>query len=62
MVAGEQFEHLPLTIEHALVAGDLPIAHRDPFDRMLIAQSIVEDLSLVSSEQLFDASGVTRLW
>jgi PIN domain nuclease of toxin-antitoxin system len=62
MVAGEQFEPLPLTIKHALAAGDLPITHRDPFDRMLIAQAIVENLTLVSNETIFDASGVSRLW
>jgi PIN domain nuclease of toxin-antitoxin system len=62
MVAGEQFEPLPLTSQHALTAGGLPIAHRDPFDRMLIAQAIVEELTLVSNEQVFDAAGVQRLW
>jgi PIN domain nuclease of toxin-antitoxin system len=40
----------------------LPITHRDPFDRMLIAQAIVENLTLVSNETIFDASGVSRLW
>jgi PIN domain nuclease of toxin-antitoxin system len=62
MVVGELFEPLPLTLQHALAAGDLPIAHRDPFDRMLIAQAIVEDLTLVSNETIFDASGVSRFW
>ena len=36
--------------------------HRDPFDRMLIAQARSEDLILVSNEEVFDGFGVTRLW
>ena len=43
-------------------AGALPGPHRDPFDRMLMAQSMLEDLALVSNEQAFDAYGVQRLW
>lgn len=62
MVGEQRFEPLPLTSRHALTAGELPIAHRDPFDRLLIAQALVEDLFLVSNERLFDASGVRRLW
>ena len=54
----------PLTIglTHAREAGSLPLVHRDPFDRMLIAQARVEHLRLVSNEALFDAYGVSRLW
>jgi PIN domain nuclease of toxin-antitoxin system len=44
------------------VAGALPGPHRDPFDRMLIAQAMLEALVLVSNEQPFDAYGVARLW
>jgi PIN domain nuclease of toxin-antitoxin system len=40
----------------------LPGPHRDPFDRMLIAQAMLENLVLVSNEQPFDAYGVGRLW
>jgi PIN domain nuclease of toxin-antitoxin system len=47
---------------HAIAAGDLAINHRDPFDRLLIAQAQVEDLTLVSNERLFDTAGVSRLW
>jgi hypothetical protein len=53
---------LPISIEHAERAGQLLIDHRDPFDRMLIAQAQAENLHLVSSETLFDAAGVRRLW
>ena len=56
------FLPLPLTIRHARMAGNLPISHKDPFDRMLIAQALLESLTLVSNEALFDAFGVSRLW
>jgi PIN domain nuclease of toxin-antitoxin system len=55
-------EPLSITIEHARKAGSLPIAHKDPFDRFLIAQSICDGLTLVSNEALFDSFGVNRLW
>ncbi len=62
VLAREQFLELPIALAHAEIAGALPGAHRDPFDRMLIAQAISEDLTLVSNERLFDAFGVARLW
>jgi len=58
----QRFEPLPISIVHALRAGNLPGPHRDPFDRMLIAQAQDEDLVLVSNERIFDAYGVRRLW
>jgi PIN domain nuclease of toxin-antitoxin system len=59
-----EFAHspLPITIDHAALAGRLEIDHADPFDRLLIAQSIVDGLTLVSKEKLFDGFGVQRLW
>jgi PIN domain nuclease of toxin-antitoxin system len=56
------FRELPISLEHAERAGQLAIQHRDPFDRMLIAQAQAEDLSLVSNEALFDDAGVRRYW
>ncbi len=56
------FRELPISHAHAVGAGRLPVHHRDPFDRMLIAQSLVDDLTLVSIETLFDDFGVKRLW
>ena len=53
---------LPLSLSHAREAGSLPLVHRDPFDRMLLAQARVEQLQIVSNEVLFDAYGVSRLW
>lgn len=56
------FEPLPITIEHAVRAGLLPGPHRDPFDRMLVAQSQSEDLSIASNDTVFDLYGVRRIW
>lgn len=50
-VETEQFRALPITLRHAVTAGALPRHHADPFDRMLVAQAQVEDLTLVTSDQ-----------
>ena len=42
--------------------GALPAHHCDPFDRMLMAQALLEDCELISNETIFDRYGVTRLW
>ena len=62
MIALQGFNELPISVEHGDRAGSLPDHHRDPFDRMLIAQAMTEDLVLVSNEALFDQYGVRRLW
>ncbi len=56
------FQPLAVTLEHALRAGQLPGVHRDPFDRMLIAQAQAENLALISNERVFDSYGVRRIW
>ena len=56
------FLQLPITVAHAERAGRLPDLHRDPFDRMLIAQSLAHDLPVVSIESLFDVYGIRRIW
>lgn len=61
-VLEQGFEFLKLSFQHARAAGELPLLHRDPWDRMLIAQALSEELTLVSNEELFDAYGVSRLW
>ena len=61
-IAAEAFVALPVTVLHGQQAGALPGPHRDPFDRMLIAQALHEGMTLVSNETAFDAYGVTRLW
>ena len=53
---------LPISRAHAERAGALPGPHRDPFDRMLIAQAMLDDLVLVSNHTAFDAYGIRRLW
>ena len=49
-IIGAGFRPLPITAEHAIVAGRLPLLHRDPFDRMLIAQARCEGLTLVTRD------------
>jgi len=56
------FRDLPISVIHAQRAGSLRIDHRDPFDRMLIAQAQMEDLPIVSNERLFDECGISRIW
>lgn len=56
------FLGLDISVEHTQRAGSLPGAHKDPFDRMLIAQAQAENLVLVSNESVFDRYGVQRLW
>jgi PIN domain nuclease of toxin-antitoxin system len=60
--AADGFHTLSITVEHGQKAGEMPIPHKDPFDRFLIAQALMEDLVLVSNEQVFDGFGVKRLW
>ena len=56
------FEKLPIGVEDAARAGALPGIHRDPFDRVLIAQAMRRNLVLISNESRFDQYGVRRLW
>ena len=58
----ESFESLPITSAHAARAGLLPGPHKDPFDRMLIAQSQAENLPIVSNDPVFDNYKLRRLW
>lgn len=46
-----QFEVVPLSLEHALTMDTLPLLHKDPFDRILIAQSMAENLTLITSDE-----------
>lgn len=61
-VTSQGFAELPITLRHAQLAGQLPGAHRDPFDRMLVAQAILADLALVSNETVLDQWAVSRVW
>ena len=62
IVASQGFHELPISVRHARMAGEMNIEHKDPFDRFQIAQSIADDLHLVSNEVLFDNFAVKRLW
>lgn len=56
------FTLLPISVSHSARVVELPFHHRDPFDRLIIAQSLVEQIPVVSSDGLFDLYGVTRIW
>ncbi len=53
---------LAISAEHGIRGGLLPGTHKDPFDRMLIAQSQAENIPVISNERVFEAYGVRRLW
>ena len=53
---------LGIGVEHAAVVATLPLHHRDPFDRMLVAQAIVGAMPVISIDAAFDLYGVKRLW
>jgi PIN domain nuclease of toxin-antitoxin system len=56
------FQLLPIEFSHSAAVSTLPFHHRDPFDRLLIAQAITEGMALVSVDSAFDMYGVQRLW
>jgi PIN domain nuclease of toxin-antitoxin system len=58
----EGFELLAVSAEHGIRGGLLAGPHKDPFDRMLIAQAQAENLPIISNETAFDAYGLRRLW
>lgn len=62
VIAAQGFLHLPISFAHGQAAGTLPGPHKDPFDRMLTAQAMLDDMVLISNEHPFDAYGVRRLW
>ncbi len=56
------FEWLPIADEHLATVATLPFHHRDPFDRLLVAQALCENLTLVSGDPALDAYGIHRAW
>jgi PIN domain nuclease of toxin-antitoxin system len=60
-VEGEGFQLLPISAEHGIRAGLLAGPHKDPFDRMLIAQCLAENIPIISYDPVFDSFGVRRL-
>ena len=55
-------ELLQIEMAHIIVVTELPFHHRDPFDRLLIAQAMVEQISVVSGDPAFDSYSIKRLW
>lgn len=62
IVASQGFTELPISVRHACLAGDMNIAHKDPFDRLLIAQAITEQTPLISADSKFPAYPVQIIW
>jgi len=62
LLTKSRMEVLPISIEHAMLAGSLPGPHRDPFDRMLIAQGQVENLPIITADPAFKQYQVRLIW
>jgi PIN domain nuclease of toxin-antitoxin system len=61
-IAVNHFDLLAITLDHATGVEHLPFHHRDPFDRLLIAQTLQEGFEIVSADAVFDLYGVRRVW
>jgi PIN domain nuclease of toxin-antitoxin system len=61
-IAGNGFDLLPITLDHLAVLSTLPFHHTDPFDRLIIAQAIVEQIPVIGADPAFDAYPISRLW
>jgi len=61
-VAELGFEWLPILPQHALLAGKLPRLHGDPFDRLIVAQALIEQLNLISCDGLLAPYGAPVIW
>jgi PIN domain nuclease of toxin-antitoxin system len=61
-LVANHFQPLPITIIHAIGAGQLPRHHDDPFDRMLIAQAQAEQLTMVTHDTMFRPYGISIIW
>lgn len=61
-IAANAFQPLPIDLKHAARVATLPFHHRDPFDRLLAAQALAEDLTLVTDDPAFARYGVRRVW
>lgn len=55
-------EQLAITFQHVIKVTSLPFYHRDPFDRLLIAQALVEDMPILSNDAIFDNYSIKRIW
>ncbi len=62
LILDNGFQVLPITIEDTLTLSKLPFHHRDPFDRILISQSLTKKLLLISKDSIFNEYGITLIW
>lgn len=62
LVEDNGFKILSITFEHALNVSKLEFHHRDPFDRLLISQGIVEDIPIITADTAFDKYKINRIW
>lgn len=62
LLRAARIDALPITVEHAIAAGSLASPHRDPFDRMLIAQAMIEKMAIVTSDSEFAQFDVKIIW
>jgi PIN domain nuclease of toxin-antitoxin system len=53
---------LEINLQHIEVVASLPLHHRDPFDRLIIAQSLAEQIPILSVDAIFDAYAIARVW
>ncbi len=61
-LAANAFQPLPIDLKHCARVAGLPFHHRDPFDRMLVAQALEEELAVVTADPVFAKYGVKRVW
>ncbi len=61
-LAENKIETVPISLDHVLKIETLPMHHRDPFDRMVIAQSLTENLPLITADPHFEKYGVHPIW
>ncbi len=61
-IINNNFQILPITFQETLILSSLPFYHRDPFDRMIISQSIINNLLIISKDKLFGEYNVKMIW
>ena len=61
-IAENDFRILPIEPKHTALLTTMPLHHKDPFDRLLVAQATVEGIPLISADPLLDAYGIRRIW
>lgn len=62
VIADLVLDLLPISLDHAERQTSLPWHHRDPFDRLMASQALIEDIPLISDDEIFDQYGVNRIW